>query len=135
MEKTTGRDLLSRDGLHQNDLGCWCMAEHIARVVVVSAFSLQRRRLRRLSRENAPYAFGDLAARGMHDQASPAPRPSLGNNHRVFQTTLFFKCDRGDKGDTKGKHSSKGGHRGRQEVTGTSERTTSVSPVTPACLP
>jgi len=35
-------ELLSRDGLHQNDLGYRCMAEHIARAVVVSAFSFQR---------------------------------------------------------------------------------------------
>ena len=31
-------DLLSADRLHQNDLGYRCMAEHVARVVVVSAF-------------------------------------------------------------------------------------------------
>jgi acyl-CoA thioesterase I len=42
VEKTTERELLSRDGLHQNDLGYRCMAEHIARAVVVSAFSFQR---------------------------------------------------------------------------------------------
>src|SRR4051794_26130109 len=35
-------DLLSRDGLHQNDLGCRCMAEHIARAVVVSALTSQK---------------------------------------------------------------------------------------------
>ena len=42
IEKTKEGDLLSRDGLHQNDLGYRCMAEHIARAVVVSAFSFQR---------------------------------------------------------------------------------------------
>jgi lysophospholipase L1-like esterase len=42
VQKTTEKDLLSRDGLHQNDLGYRCMAEHIARAVVVSAFSFQR---------------------------------------------------------------------------------------------
>ena len=39
VEKTTERDLLSRDGLHQNDLGYRCMAEHIARAVIVGACS------------------------------------------------------------------------------------------------
>ena len=42
VENTRKADLLSRDGLHQNDLGYRCMAEHIARAVVVSAFSFQR---------------------------------------------------------------------------------------------
>ena len=42
VQKTTEKDLLSRDGLHQNDLGYRCMAEHIARAVIVSAFSFQR---------------------------------------------------------------------------------------------
>jgi lysophospholipase L1-like esterase len=42
VENTREADLLSRDGLHQNDLGYRCMAEHIARAVVVSAFSFQR---------------------------------------------------------------------------------------------
>jgi lysophospholipase L1-like esterase len=36
--KTTAVDILSGDSLHQNDLGYHCMAEHIARAVVVSAF-------------------------------------------------------------------------------------------------
>jgi acyl-CoA thioesterase I len=38
IEKTQEGDLLSRDRLHQNDLGYRCMAEHVARAVVVSAF-------------------------------------------------------------------------------------------------
>src|SRR5215210_7305036 len=42
VDKTKEGDLLSRDGLHQNDLGYRCMAEHIARALVVSAFSFQR---------------------------------------------------------------------------------------------
>jgi len=42
VERTKEGDLLSRDGLHQNDLGYRCMAEHIARAVVVSAFSFRR---------------------------------------------------------------------------------------------
>jgi len=42
VEKTKEGNLLSRDGLHQNDLGYRCMAEHIARAVVVSAFSFNR---------------------------------------------------------------------------------------------
>lgn len=36
--KANEGDLLSRDDLHLNDLGYHCMAEHIARAVVVSAF-------------------------------------------------------------------------------------------------
>lgn len=35
-------DLLSGDGLHQNDLGYRCMAEHVARAVIVSAFRSKR---------------------------------------------------------------------------------------------
>jgi acyl-CoA thioesterase-1 len=31
-------NLLSNDGLHQNDLGYRCMAEHVARAVVMNAF-------------------------------------------------------------------------------------------------
>ena len=42
VENTREAELLSRDGLHQNDLGYRCMAEHIARAVVVSAFSFQK---------------------------------------------------------------------------------------------
>ena len=42
IEKTKDADLLSRDGLHQNDLGYRCMAEHVARAVVVSAFWFTR---------------------------------------------------------------------------------------------
>ena len=42
VERTKEGDLLSRDGLHQNDLGYRCMAEHIARAVIVSAFSFNR---------------------------------------------------------------------------------------------
>ena len=42
IENTKEGDLLSRDGLHQNDLGYRCMAEHIAHAVVVSAFSFTR---------------------------------------------------------------------------------------------
>ena len=33
-------ELLSDDELHQNDLGYRCMAEHVARAVIVSAFPL-----------------------------------------------------------------------------------------------
>jgi len=42
VEKTKEGDLLSRDGLHQNDVGYRCMAEHIARAVVLSAFAFNR---------------------------------------------------------------------------------------------
>ena len=42
IEKTKEQDLLARDGLHQNDLGYRCMAEHVARAVVVSAFWFTR---------------------------------------------------------------------------------------------
>src|SRR5919202_1173229 len=42
VERTKEGGLLSRDGLHQNDLGYRCMAEHIARAVIVSAFTFER---------------------------------------------------------------------------------------------
>ena len=38
VQRAHGDDLLSGDGLHLNDLGYRCMAEHVARAVVVSAF-------------------------------------------------------------------------------------------------
>ena len=42
VERTKEAELLSRDGLHQNDQGYRCMAEHIARAVVLSAFAFNR---------------------------------------------------------------------------------------------
>jgi acyl-CoA thioesterase I len=42
VEQAKEGDLVSRDGLHQNDLGYRCMAEHVALAVVVSAFSFKR---------------------------------------------------------------------------------------------
>jgi lysophospholipase L1-like esterase len=38
IEKAKEEQLLSADNLHLNDLGYQCMAEHIARSVVISAF-------------------------------------------------------------------------------------------------
>ena len=38
VQRVHGDDLLSGDGLHLNDLGYRCMAEHVARAVVVGAF-------------------------------------------------------------------------------------------------
>lgn len=38
IEKAKEGDLVSGDGLHLNDLGYRCMAEHIARAIVISAF-------------------------------------------------------------------------------------------------
>lgn len=38
IEKAKRGELTSPDGLHANDLGYRCMAEHIARAMVVSAF-------------------------------------------------------------------------------------------------
>lgn len=38
LEQGHAGELLSADGLHLNDLGYLCMAEHVARAVVVSAF-------------------------------------------------------------------------------------------------
>src|ERR671933_1022184 len=42
IEQAREGDLVSGDGLHQNDLGYRCMAEHIALAVVVSAFTFKR---------------------------------------------------------------------------------------------
>jgi acyl-CoA thioesterase I len=42
IEQATQVDLLSGDDLHLNDLGYRCMAEHIARAVIVSTFLLGR---------------------------------------------------------------------------------------------
>jgi acyl-CoA thioesterase I len=42
LEKTKGEILLSNDGLHLNDLGYRCMAEHIAKALVVSSFLKKR---------------------------------------------------------------------------------------------
>ncbi len=38
LEKAKAGPFISEDGLHLNDLGYHCMAEHVARAVVVSAF-------------------------------------------------------------------------------------------------
>jgi acyl-CoA thioesterase I len=58
IEQAREGDLVSGDGLHQNDLGYRCMAEHIARAVVASAFGFKR-----LSREIA-HAGGTPAVAG-----------------------------------------------------------------------
>ncbi|MBV9753004.1 MAG: SGNH/GDSL hydrolase family protein [Hyphomicrobiales bacterium] len=42
IERATQTNLLSGDDLHLNDLGYRCMAEHIARAVIVSTFLLKR---------------------------------------------------------------------------------------------
>jgi lysophospholipase L1-like esterase len=42
IDKTRETNLLSSDGLHQNDQGYRCMAEHVARAMVTSAFWRRR---------------------------------------------------------------------------------------------
>jgi acyl-CoA thioesterase I len=43
LEAKKGPSLLSSDGLHLNDLGYRCMAEHIAQAVIVSSFLKEKR--------------------------------------------------------------------------------------------
>jgi acyl-CoA thioesterase I len=43
LESKKGPSLLSGDGLHLNDLGYRCMAEHIAQAVIVSSFLKEKR--------------------------------------------------------------------------------------------
>jgi acyl-CoA thioesterase I len=43
LEAKKGQTLLSNDGLHLNDLGYRCMAEHIAHAVVISSFAKEKR--------------------------------------------------------------------------------------------
>src|SRR5206468_3523611 len=67
-------DLLSRDGLHQNDLGYRCMAEHIARAVVVSAFSFQRSVALRRQRSSSHIASSTVRTKlALHYRAGLSP--------------------------------------------------------------